>query len=290
MGYRIAAFSQNADGLGEGPLWSAEEETLYWIDVTERRLRRRHLLGPEESTPLERMPGALALRRDGGLLLTSRNGLAFLSQFGAPALPIVQHVIDFGHERINDGAPDPAGRYWFGTLTPAFNPGGAALYRLDPDLTLHRMAGDITLSNGIAWSPDGRTMYFTDSRPGCIYRCAYNEVTGEIGRREIYVAYEGTGGRPDGCAMDAAGHLWVAEIDGSRIARYAPDGSLAATIPLPIRKPTSLAFGGPSLDTLFVTSMSYSLDDAERATQPLAGRVLSVEVEVPGLPRPRFAG
>jgi L-arabinonolactonase len=145
-----------------------------------------------------------------------------------------------------------------------------ALYRVDPDLGVHRMDVGITLSNGIAWSPDDRTMYYCDSRPGRIYAYDYDLATGTIGNRRLFVDFKGRKGRPDGCTVDAEGGLWVAEISASQVVRFDPSGKEEFALRLPVSRPTSVMFGGSDLRTLFITSMKHGLSAEELAREPQA--------------------
>lgn len=290
------------DELGEGPLWDAEANCLYWLNVIGRAVYRlpgealaNSLGGTGPAAGLERqklpsMPGSLAMRAGGGLLIAFRNGFGRCEGWGEPFASIPQDVIDFASERINDGAVDRAGRFWFGTFAPTITPGAGCLYRMDPDYTIHRMDRGITMSNGIAWSPDDKLMYYADSRPGKIYRYPFSLETGELGPREVFREYAEDEGHPDGCTVDAEGHLWVAEPFAGRISRYAPDGTRSSSVDAPVTRPTSLIFGGNDLQSLFVTTMFYRPSTPEQEGEELAGAVFVTPPGVTGLPEPKFAG
>lgn len=287
---RATRFGDTLDGLGEGPIWSGATGEILWFDVVNRVLRRRGLDGQGQDQSLPRLPGSLALRAGGGWLMAWRNGLSLCDAPGADWRD-VELPIDFAHERINDGCVDPAGRFWFGTFCPKVTPGAGSLYRLDPDLSLHRMDTGVTMSNGIAWSPDGTTLYFADSRPGQVYRYAFDAATGAVGPREIFIDHAAAGGgRPDGICMDAEGCLWVAEVGAARVARYDRHGRLVQAVGVPALKPTSLAFVGADLATLFITSMRLGLTDEEIATAPLSGAVFTAQPCAQGLPEHHFGG
>jgi L-arabinonolactonase len=277
--------------LGEGPLWCARTGRLYWHDVTGRRLHRSDAGGRHvESWDLPKMPGCFGLRRAGGLIAGFRNQLALFDPDGGEIREITGHGIDFGAERFNDGACDARGRFWVGSFDPSMKTASGCLYRVDPDLSVHRMDEGIAMANGLAWNPEGTVLYFADSRPGQIYRYAFDMDRGTIGPREVFLDYTDRPGRPDGCTVDQEGFLWVAEVTAGRISRYAPDGALAMTIDLPVSKPTSVAFGGAQHGTLFITTMRMGLSPEELALEPLAGRLLRVEPAVPGVAEPVFAG
>ncbi len=277
--------------LGEGPLWCPRSRRLYWHDVTGRCLHRSDMDGTAcESFALGRIPGNFGLRVGGGLLAVWRNGISLFDPDSAVEQEISGHGIDFATERFNDGACDARGRYWTGSFDPSMATAGGGLYRIDPDRTVHRMDDGIAMANGLAWSPDGTLLYFADSRPGRVYRYRFDMERGSVGDREVFLDYGDRPGRPDGCTVDSEGCLWVAEVTAGRVSRYAPDGRLVRRIDLPVSKPTSVAFGGPALRTLFITTMRYGLDPAQSAAEPLAGRLLRLEVDVPGLEEARFAG
>jgi sugar lactone lactonase YvrE len=285
-----ARFGDTLDGLAEGPIWSSATGEIIWFDVVNRVLHRHRLDGKGQDQSLPRLPGALALRAGGGWLMAWRNGLSLCDRPGGDWRD-VELPIDFGRERINDGCVDPAGRFWFGTFCPKVTPGAGSLYRLDPDLSLHRIDTGVTMSNGIAWSPDGTTLYFADSRPGQIYRYAFDTATGAVGPREIFIDHAAAGGgRPDGICVDAEGCVWVAEVGAGRVARYDPRGRLVQAVGVPALKPTSLAFVGVDLGTLFITSMRLGLTDEEVAAFPLSGAVFTTQPGVHGLPERFFGG
>jgi sugar lactone lactonase YvrE len=164
------------------------------------------------------------------------------------------------------------------------------LYRIDADRSVTKVAGGITLSNGIAWSPDDRVMYHCDSRPGYVYAYDYDIETGTPSDRRIHIDLSTTPYQPDGCTVDAEGFLWLAEVGSGRIGRYAPDGRRVGDIELPVKRVTSVTFGGPELDLLFITTMSYDLTPEELSAQPLAGRLFVAHPGMRGLPEPCFAG
>lgn len=276
--------------LGEGPLWSPRERALWCIDVVGRQIVRIDPASGEASTwPLERMPGAFGWRAE-GVIFAFRNGLALAPAPHGPFTGIEDHGIDFSVERFNDGAVDRRGRFWVGSFNPRFAAGGGSLYRVDPDLSVHKLDTGVTMSNGIGWSPDDRTMYFADSRPGCVWCYDFDAENGAVGERRVFLDYEGRPGHPDGLTVDSEGFVWVAEVTAGRVARYAPDGRLERTVDLPVSKPTSVMFGGPDLRTLFVTSMRLGLSEEEAAAESEAGGVFVIECDTPGIREPQFGG
>lgn len=272
--------------VGEAPLWSAAEQALYWIDG-QRRQAMRLRDGVTEIRELPYRPSCLAWLPEGRLLVGYKKGIGSLDfDSGAARQFALGPEVDLGEVGFNDGACDPAGRFWIGTRHAHASEPLGALYRFDAAGRVARMRGGLTVSNGLAFAQDGRLLYQADSRPGRIHVHEVDPATGGIGAARLLVDYEGLGRRPDGCTLDEEGCLWVAEIDGWRVARYAPDGARLAEIMLPVRKPASVCFGGPDMATLFVTTISYGLDEAEAAAQPAAGRVLALRPGVRGLPEP----
>lgn len=275
--------------VGEGPIWSVREQALYWIDGQGHRIMR---LRPEEEAPETRplpyRPSCLALLPERGVMVGYKKGLGTFDFDSGEGRALPLEGVPFVVESFNDGACDAAGRLWIGTRHRDASEAVCGLYRIGPGLAARQMAGGIIVSNGIAFSPDGRTMYHTDSRPGAIYAYDFDVQAGEISNQRTLINYAGLGRRPDGCTVDAEGYLWVAEIDGARVARYSPAGVLEQTLMLPVTKPASVALGGTDMRTLFITTISYGLNEAALLKQPWAGKLLSVRVDVPGLPEPPF--
>ncbi len=269
--------------LGECPVWVAAEQALYWVDIEAPAI---HRLDPQSGAhrcwPMPEAMGSIAPRAGGGWIGAARSGFVAIdlaanrvTKLGVPAaMP--------PHSRFNDGKVDPAGRFWAGTMyEPRERPAGV-LYCLAPDLTAAAMADGVVISNGLGWSPDGATMYFADTRADVIYAFDYDRASGAVANRREWVRTDPAGGRPDGAAVDVEGGYWSCQYDGGRLLRFAPDGTLLAAIPLPVRRPTMPAFGGPNLDRLYITSAS--------SDEPQSGGVFELEVGVRGVPIPAFAG
>jgi sugar lactone lactonase YvrE len=267
--------------LGESPLWHPEEQALYCVDIPAREVLR--FQGDELTRwPQPAEPSALALHADGSLLVARRDGLFRLhgEQLAAPPY-------DPARQRFNDGKPGPDGAWWVGTIDDARAP-QAALYRCTP-AGIERRQDGITNSNGLAWSPDGGTMYWADTKAHTIYRLGGDgrgprEVFAQWPARDAAQALDAYAGRPDGAAVDAEGAYWVAMFEGQRLLRLSPQGELLQTLQLPVRCPTMPCFGGADYRTLFLTTASDKRPADELAAQPWAGAVLRLHVEVPGLP------
>lgn len=279
--------------LGEGPMWSVAEGVLYWIDIVGKRLLRlRPQTGQVDVRELPFAPSAVIPRAQGGLLLITKKGMATL-RFDEPALQSLDvPLVDFTKEVFNDAKCDALGRLWVGTRDLHVSGPQGHLFRMDPDFSMHLQGSGYVVSNGIAFSADGRTVLHVDSRPGRIDAHDFDLASGTLSNRRVwrdYVAHQAKD-IPDGCTVDSEGGLWVAEVGDWHIRRYTPDGVLDREIRLPVQRPTSVMFGGPDLATLYVTSMRFHLTEEQLAQQPLAGSLLQLDVGVRGRPEPVFAG
>jgi sugar lactone lactonase YvrE len=272
-----------ANELGEGALWCPLEQRLWWIDIQKPTLWRWQPGGAVQHWPLPKPPGSFALRKDGGFLFAFRSGLATLDKPGAEVkwLP----GLEPGDERFNDGKCDRAGRFWAGTMDRKLGSPIGRLYRVGTDFKVEPMDRGFTISNGIGWSPDDRTMYFTDTPSRRIYRYDFDAASGTIANRRVFVEVDPGHGGPDGMTVDSQGCVWSAQFDRWCVNRYDPDGKLERSVRLPVQRPTTCMFGGPNLDTLYVTSAAMGL-----AGQENAGGLFALDPGVRGLPEPRFAG
>jgi len=274
--------------LGEGPLWHPGEQILYWVDIEGESIHRYSLDNGQWNTfEIGQAVGCLAFRKSGGLVLGMREGLAFWDPHTAEIVIIDSPEAGRENARFNDGKVGPGGRFWAGTLGENDQ---SALYRLDPDLKVHIMETGIQISNGIGWSPDQRTMYYTDTLQRVIYAYDFDLESGSIEKRRKFVTVPEEEGYPDGLTVDSEGFIWSAHWDGWRITRYDPDGKIDKVIYLPVQRPTSCTFGGQDLDLLFITSAWTGLGDAERREQPLAGDIFMVYADVKGQKENLFLG
>lgn len=274
--------------VGECPVWDRSRGELLWVDIPRHTVHRFRPCGGRRSAVDVGQPvGAVAVRATGGLVLAVRDGFALLDDDAAPVRLVAEVERDRPGNRMNDGRCDAAGRFWAGTMALDMAPGAGALYRLDPDLTVERVLAPTSVSNGLGWSADGRTMYFVDSATGGVD--AFDHASGSLrGRRRLIEVPVGT--LPDGMAIDADGFLWVALWNGWCVHRYSPDGVLDTVVELPAAQITSCTFGGGDLDELYVTSAAAGLSPRERAAQPHAGAIFRVRPGVRGLPADLFAG
>jgi sugar lactone lactonase YvrE len=278
--------------LGESPVWSAEEQALYWVDILRPAL---HRLDPATGATFTwSMPdaiGSFGLCQRGGAVVALRSGLHRFD-FDSGRLTLLAHPEpDRPGNRFNDGKVSPDGRFWAGTMDEASlkRPTGA-LYRLDPDGTCRRMVDGLIVSNGLAWSGDGRTMFHSDSKGQVIWAYDYDLATGEIGNRREVARPGEEEGRPDGAATDVEGYYWSAGISAGVLNRWSPDGRLARKVELPCAAPTMPCFGGPDMKTIFVTSTRHHVPDQRLREKPLSGRIFALRVDVPGVPVARFKG
>ena len=274
--------------LGECPVWDSERRLLAWVDVYNHRL---HQFDPatggdryfETGEPVT----AIALTRDARLLLALRDRLALLDQRTGTLDELCR--IDLGRPdtRLNDGKCDAMGRFWIGSIS--VEAGEAALYRYDPDGSLHVMERGLTISNGLGWSPDGETFYLTDSPRRVIYAYRFDRDAGTIADRRVHVDLTAEPVEPDGLAVDGRGRVWSALWDGWAVVCFDADGRELERKRLPVQRPTSLTFGGDRLADLYVTSASVGLSQAEVQRGVCAGDLFRIATDARGLPAHRFA-
>lgn len=278
---------QEANALtGEVPCWDPRSETLWWIDVQGQRLLGfSPKTGRQTVHNVPSMPGLLVLRQGGGLMAGLEDGLYPFDPGKGLGERLIAVEAEDQRTRINDGGADAAGRLWFGTMdkTGSGEPIGS-LYCLSPDLRLRVAKPHIRIPNATAFSPDGRTFYFADTPTRTIEAHDYDPGRGEFGPSRTFVRYAGEE-KPDGVCVDAEGALWIAVIEGGRLERRLPDGTLHTVVELPVSRPTMPMFGGADGRTLFITSQRRFLSAGRLASEPLAGDLLAVEVDVPSGPR-----
>ncbi len=289
--------AQNA--TGESPVWSAQEQALYWVDIPAGRLHRWS--AADESTQSWKAPQMLACiaRYDNGSgdwIAGMEDGLFRLTPQADGTLsstPLISVEHAQAGMRFNDGRCDRQGRFWAGTMLLDMAAGApvGALYRYSADQNepLVAQLSDFIVPNGLAFSPDGTIMYLSDSHPSVqkIWAFDYDIDSGTPHNRRLFVDMNNFLGRPDGAAVDADGCYWICGNDAGLIHRFTPAGKLDQSLVVPVKKPTMCAFGGPNLDTLFVTSIRPGGDISD---QPLAGGVFALRPGVQGLPEPAFRG
>lgn len=278
--------------LGECPVWSAEEQALYWVDILAPSLNRFDpASGTNHSWPMSEAIGSFGLREQGGAVVALKSGF-YLFDFDSGELSfIINPEQDWPGTRFNDGKVSPDGRFWAGTMDDVklSRPIGS-LYRLNPDGSCRRMVEGLIVSNGLAWSADGRTLFHSDSKGKTLYAYDYDPASGDIANRRVVARPGEETGRPDGGATDVEGYYWSAGISAGVLNRWAPDGRLDRQIKLPCAAPTCVAFGGPDLKTLYITSTRHGLPDEKLAASPLSGSIFALDVGVAGVPVAKFKG
>ena len=278
--------------LGEGPLWDVEDQRLYWIDSFDGRVFRCTADGRElRAWDVPQKIGSMCLRKSGGAVVSLARGFHFLDFRTGEVSPIVDPEPDRPNNRLNDGKVDKRGRFVAGTMDTMEDGPNGALYRLDADLAVAKLDGDIIVSNGPCWSPDGNTFYFTDTWSGEISAYDYHQASGTVANKRCFCRIPADGGAFDGATVDAEGCVWSAHVYAGRIVRYRPDGSVERVIEMPVKKVTSVMFGGPDLDVLFVTSMAKPPLPRFPGDGVLRGSLFAIHgLGVRGVPEPRFAG
>src|ERR1700761_8741386 len=273
---------------GESPVWIPERDMLIFVDIPAQRLYNYDpASGKLDVLKVEEDIGCVAAARGGGYVAGLRSGIWLLDGSGAKQRMLAANPEDTATSRFNDGRVDPRGRYFSGTLDESKKAGNAGMYRCD-SRGLFKLRDGLMTANGLAFSPDGRTLYFSDTPRFVIYRFDYDPATGEAANRREFVRIEPTAtdrGRPDGAAVDAEGCYWSSLYEGSRVARFDPAGKLMSTHALPVRCVTMPAFGGADLKTLFVTT---ARDKNPPPGIDAGGQLYSLRVDVPGLPNPLF--
>lgn len=275
--------------LGEGPIWHPDENQLCFLDITQGRFHRFNpVTGAHSSVDLGVVVGSMGVRASGGWIMATRKGFAFWDEHTRQMNWIGDPDADESEQvRFNDGKTDPQGRFWAGKMSASPS---NHLYRLNTDRTIHRMESGITVSNGLGWSPDLKTFYFTDSPALVIYAYDYDASSGNISNRRIFARIPEGEGFPDGLAVDSRGGIWSARWGGWKVVHYLPDGRIDFEIKMPVEFPTSCAFGGPNLDELYITSAYIEVPVNKRKDQPMAGDVFRVRTNVVGIQEPKYLG
>ena len=278
--------------LGEGPVWDAAAGRLWWVDIKGGRLEWLDpSSGEQGGVAVQGQVSAVAPRAHGqGLLAARKGGIGILD----PDTGAFDHRFDpepdRPQNRANDGNVDLAGRFWFGTMDDSETGRTGAVYRLDPDWTSRRVLDGLGITNTLVCSPRGDRLYVADSSRRIIDALTIDPATGEPGARRPFIDTRDGSGAPDGSAVDSEGFVWNAQWGAARLVRYAPDGAIDRIVPLPVAHPSSCAFGGEDLGTLFVTTARWLLTEQALAGQPWAGSLLAFEPGVKGLALPPFGG
>ncbi len=281
--------------LGEATYWDAEAKVLWWIDIYGRLIHRYDpATGKDDQWPAPEYLGTLSVRAKGGLVVSMVSGFYFFDPATGKFDAIADPESDIEDSRFNDGKTDRQGRFWSGTMFEAPDKTPAkigALWRLDADLSVHKMVDGVGCSNGLAWSPDDKTMYFTDSHTRFVWAFDFDAASGAVGNRRVFLDFTAEDYVVDGATVDSAGNYWLTVPFKGAVLGYDPAGKLIETVDLPVDLPTCCEFGGPDLDTLYVTSATLRRDAAALAGQTNPGGLFAVHgLGAKGVPLVPFGG
>ena len=286
--------------LGESPFWHPQEQQLYWVDITAKLICRSNIFtGTVQTWSMPFEPGCIAPARDGGVVIALRDGIYLARVWGGALLKLAQIDYPVSTTRANDGKCDTMGRFWVGTYYEPRDLPLAALYCIDArgpgTAQATKMADQSQVANGLAWSPDAKTLYWADTGAGLVHAWDWDANSNAMTRQRTLAQFPakpqgwhsgqaGYLGRPDGAAADSAGNYWVAMYEGARVLQIAPNGDVLADIATPAQCPTMVCFGGDDLKTLYLTTARQKRPAAELETYPQSGCVFSMRIAVPGLP------
>jgi D-xylonolactonase len=277
--------------LGEGPLWSVKEQALYWVDILNHRLHRYSPSQEQRTWQFDQEICAVAERTDAdGLIITQRHGFAFFNPKTEELRPIMQLETHIPTNRFNDGKCDRRGRFWAGTMDFDARQNSGSLYRLSPDLRCEMMDSGYVVTNGPTWSADDKTLYHNDSVNGRVYAFDHDLETGALSNKRLFLQLGPEEGSPDGMTTDAEGGLWIAQWGANKVTRRDAQGNVLKTVMLPCSQVSSCTFGGPNLSTLYITTAAVGLSKQQLESEPLAGGLFAVDVDVAGVPAYTFRG
>lgn len=276
---------------GEGPIWCSLDQKFYCVDLLQGKYFKVDWVNQTSETFDMGQPlGVMALREKGGVVVAIRDGFGFFDE-STQSLQLVENSPekDISETRMNDGAVDPKGRFFAGTMTYDGGIDIGKLYRLNQDHSWDKLEDNIYITNGMGWSPDGQTFYMIDTFRNVLYAYDYEVNSGNISNRRNHIQWSKEE-FPDGMTIDSEGGFWVAMWEGSKVSHFDKDGTWIENIEIPVLHTTSCCFGGPNLSTLLITTSNLNLSDAEKSANPLAGRVFVYETNVVGQVEPRFKG
>jgi sugar lactone lactonase YvrE len=303
------AIASDTFALGESPFWHPLEQTLYWVDIPGKKILRANVyMGTVQSWDMPSEPGCIAPAHSGGLVIALRHGVFRARAWGGALEHIVTLPYDTATVRANDGKCDALGRFWVGTIDEPKASRAGALYSIDcrsGTPLVVRQAGDVLTANGLAWSPDNRTLYWADTPNHVVYAWDYDLQANTLQNRLTHLQFPpkpsgwsfgqptasqgGYGGRSDGAAVDVKGNYYAAMFEGAQVCKFAPDGTLLQSWPTPAQCPTMPCLGGEDFKTLYLTTARHGRSAAELQVMPESGCVFSMRVDTPGLPVNFFA-
>jgi L-arabinonolactonase len=275
--------------LGEGIIWDAASACVWWTDIDGSKLYRYQSEDKQLDhwTTPERL-GSFALVSDSEFLICGfASGFAYFNPHSGGLQWLEKIEQNNPGTRLNDGRADRQGRFWAGSMVESGDRGAGALYCFDQQLQVASKVSGLTISNGLCWSPDSTVMYHTDTPSRRINAYDFDAATGAIANQRCLVRTE-KGCFPDGSSVDAEGYIWNAQWGASQVVRYSPEGEVDFVLPLPVSQPTCVAFGGPRLDRLFVTSATQGFDEQTLSAEPEAGNVLVFQTNISGIADARF--
>ncbi len=276
--------------LGEGPFWHPDEQLLYWVDIYNHRVHQFNpATGATQFFDVGEVVGCIAPAGTNRLIMGERHRLTFLDTISGKVTPILDIEDNQPDIRLNDGKCDRIGRFWFGSMSSKGEPQGN-LYRYDLDGSLHTLQTGLTISNGLGWSPDDKNFYLTDSPLQTIYAFDFDSESGSISNRRILIDLKPESFFPDGLTVDKDGCIWSAMWDGWCIIRFDPQGKEMMRVMMPVQRPTSCTFGGEDLMTLYITTASVGLSEAEIQNSFYSGDLFSLQANTSGLPAHHFKG
>lgn len=272
-------------------MWDERRGRLIWVDIRSSLVWEFDPASSKHKSHPAPFPVTAVVPRSGsGYAVATRRGFGFMSE-SLNSLEIVAEVEpDKPGNRMNDGKCDPAGRFLAGTMDDSAVPNAGGLYRLSPDLTVDHLLRDVSISNGLAWSHDGKLLYYIDTPTGGVDVLTYDVESGAIGPRRLFVSIAPDVGFPDGMTIDEEGCIWVAIAHGSAVHRYAPDGRLDCVVQVPASVVTSCTFGGPDLRDLYITTSADGVRKERVAHEPFAGSLFRLRTETRGMPTNAFGG
>lgn len=293
MSYEVQIVVDEKAALAEGPAWDARTDTLYWIDIPGMNLHMYNTVSNSNRTIHIGQPiGAVVpSEKQGELIMALQHGFYSFDIATEALTPIIDPESDKPNNRFNDGKCDAAGRFWAGTMSLQGEDNQGSLYRLDNDRNVSKLFSGASISNGLIWSPDLKTMYYIDSPTKKVDAFDYNHQTGELSNKRTAIDMKDLDGTPDGMTIDAEGMLWVAHWGGHQVTRWNPEtAELIDSVPMPAANVTSCCFGGENLDELYITTARIGLDEKALSEQPSAGGLFKVQTKVKGSPTHYYKG
>jgi sugar lactone lactonase YvrE len=278
--------------LGEGPCWDKQKGVLYWVNILGKTVNRYDPETKEnKEIQVDQLVGTVVPRKSGGVVVAMEKGFYFLDFDTEKLTPIIDPENHLPENRFNDGKCDPYGRLWAGTLSLSEEQGMGSLYCLHPDLKVEKKVGDLTISNGLAWSPDHKFMFLIDTPTKKVTRFDFDGETGEIKSPVEIIQFKDGEGAPDGMTIDEEGMLWIAHWGGAQVSRWNPEtGEKLTSIPIPALNVTSCTFGDSDLKTLYITTARKNMTEEQLREYPLTGGLFKVRLEIRGSVNYSFEG